>query len=608
VSKQVQGEHIFFYFFFPCMYQYLLMSSHLRLSSLDHTPFGGAQQASTITTYASTMTRVLLMLMRPRLPGYPISVPGHLGELLVQLEEAHTQEEQQPEHNRLIHQIFKALFMQRWRPVDDDDSMPNPTGRALALMSLKEDGSFHDAHHITSPIAGLEYCIRSMAVAEISELCAADPRLDELEVGKEVCKWLVEEHDSTFSLIRSLQHLASSIAIKAQSLPKVWWLDRKNWTEMLFKGERVRLGDVQQMFGVVLSDIVQTWERDVLLGVKLRVDYKDIKDDLTNSDVNYCFLSDPANAAFSDRQQLLRAFLDSPECRQKLFLTNVDGRAFAWNIPELHAWLRALAKLEGLLLMVSDMLTGAPPRGTEVWSMNYRNTKGRLRNMYAFDKYTALVRMYTKTSSMSGQDKLIPHVMDALSSDILIQVLALARPFAELICPHVFPGNAEAALLYKEAMWVNYGKRFDSEKMSRNLSDYTGTHLGPRMGIRDWRHYLAASQRHLCSQLDEDEQEAAEVRALQFGHSSETHNRIYGLSSENALGVSEDILPLFMQHSVEWQVVGRVIPGMNLDVFGWPSPHHLILVHHQVALVFPTTRLRQTSLQHGKRARRASLD
>jgi hypothetical protein len=64
-----------------------------------------------------------------------------------------------------------------------------------------------------------------------------------------------------------------------------------------------------------------------------------------------------------------------------------------------------------------------------------------LRNMIAFGHHIALICTYLKTSSLSGYDKKIPHALDVFTSDVFIQELAIAHPFAFLIhCPWAGPG------------------------------------------------------------------------------------------------------------------------------------------------------------------------
>jgi hypothetical protein len=103
-----------------------------------------------------------------------------------------------------------------------------------------------------------------------------------------------------------------------------------------------------------------------------------------------------------------------------------------WNQGNLRKWLQDYADFHSLLLLRCEMLSGAPGRGTELTAMMYHNTSTRpMRNLVILGKHVAMLCLYSKTGALTGKDKLIPHSLDAVTGDILIQDLALARPFAE---------------------------------------------------------------------------------------------------------------------------------------------------------------------------------
>ena len=62
------------------------------------------------------------------------------------------------------------------------------------------------------------------------------------------------------------------------------------------------------------------------------------------------------------------------------------------------------------------------------------------RNLMVFDQHITLLCQYSKTTALTRHDKLIPHGLDAITSDILIQDLAMAHPFAQLAAEVCF-GN-----------------------------------------------------------------------------------------------------------------------------------------------------------------------
>ena len=70
---------------------------------------------------------------------------------------------------------------------------------------------------------------------------------------------------------------------------------------------------------------------------------------------------------------------------------------------------------------------GSPAQGTEMVAMLLQNTASYpLHNLISFGPYITLVCTYLKTSSITGYDKYVPHALDGITSDLIIQELAIA--------------------------------------------------------------------------------------------------------------------------------------------------------------------------------------
>lgn len=51
------------------------------------------------------------------------------------------------------------------------------------------------------------------------------------------------------------------------------------------------------------------------------------------------------------------------------------------------------------------------------------------------------------------------------------------------------------------------------------------------------------------------------VEARQATHSRKTEVRLYGLSADALSGVAEDVLPLYLDASTDWQIEAKAVPG-----------------------------------------------
>lgn len=210
------------------------------------------------------------------------------------------------------------------------------------------------------------------------------------------------------------------------------------------------MDQIREVFSNLDQSTVSQWEDKVLCGLKIRVDYDSIADDLTNTEVSYSFLSDPRNKMFHNRDHLTLAILDDPALHTRFTTKTPDGADVVWDKHAMQEWLLEYAKFSGLQATRTEMLAGAPGRSTELHAMNYCNTPTRTtRNLTAMDKYISVMRIYTKTNGITGLDRLIPHALDVLTADLSVQDLAIARPFAEHAIQICYPDRPDVIDLYK---------------------------------------------------------------------------------------------------------------------------------------------------------------
>ncbi|KAI6017532.1 hypothetical protein EDC04DRAFT_2608014 [Pisolithus marmoratus] len=459
-------------------------------------------------------------------------------------------QEPAPEQSRILAQLH-AMLLKVWTTPWSKSKyhiVPDPTESCLALLTLNRDGSFKSTKEVTTLIAKFEYCMRLTFLREIrAHASAGDIEVDEEAACDALQPWFTEKNYSTFARLRSLQHRASAISFSTMALPSIWWTDTEAWSTLSFKGNHVAFTDVCEIFKDVEEALVATWENKVLKGLELRADYERVVDDPSNKDVGYSFLFDPRNSCFQDRACLVRAVVRGHGPFANFLVQREDE--LVWNRAALRGWLQDYAELQKLLLMRAEML----------------NT----RNLMVFGKHVTLLGQYSKMSALTCQDKLIPHALDALTSDILIQNLALARPFAEIAARICF-ADEEVSQLYHDHLFVNFDRLFTSNDLSMVMAKYSLPWVKFAMTINPWQHIQTAWKRKFkCAMDDVVEMDTEDnVDALQAGHSRATENRVYGLSTHSLAGAAEDILPLFLQASTGWQERCQVMPSGS----GLPYP------------------------------------
>jgi hypothetical protein len=109
--------------------------------------------------------------------------------------------------------------------ITETNQVPDPTIKALALLSIKADSELEEADKATGWIAKLENTIRLACLDQIKELSKTQFNGDNALACEQLQPWFVEKTYSTFNELRQLQHCASAIAFGMARMLKVWWLD-----------------------------------------------------------------------------------------------------------------------------------------------------------------------------------------------------------------------------------------------------------------------------------------------------------------------------------------------------------------------------------------------
>ncbi|KAF8425053.1 hypothetical protein L210DRAFT_3509366 [Boletus edulis BED1] len=501
---------------------------------ISNTPFHKHMMDATMKQYIIPVVCLLSMLLRELWIGMEQE-----NIVISKLEDLIEQDQEPSCIIQQIHVVLMKLWTTRWRKMSDcPQNITDPTEAALALMTLNQDGSFKEPKDVTRIIAKLEYCMRLTFLKEIrAQAEHINGNIMEVAACDALQPWFTEKTYSTFSRLRSLQHRASAIAYETMGLPHIWWTDTEAWMSLKYKGNSIAFSDLRDMFQDMENDLIAIWKDKILRGLPLRADYKDLVDDPSNTDVGYSFLFEPKNTCFQDRTRLVRAVIQGQGGFSRFLLQDEDGKPI-WNRSALCNWLQDYAALQKLLLLRTEMLSGAPARGTELTAAIYCNTQTRpTRNLMVFGQHVTLLCQYSKTSAMTGHEKLIPHSLDAITSDILIQDLALARPFAQLAAKICFDDET-VVRLYKELLFVNFDRKFTSENLSAVMAKYSLPRTQYALTINPWRHIQTAWKRKFKCTMEHivEIDETENVDALQAGHTRATENRIYGLSTHSLAG------------------------------------------------------------------------
>ena len=383
-----------------------------------------------------------------------------------------------------------------------------------------------------------------------------------LEALKEMQEYWDAENEFTFGAVRSFQRLSSSLVYSRHPKIMFQWAPGSNQETLICYGKRVSLRELRSCQGKMEDSSLKLLNDTLLCGHKFPVDMAALRENPSEEEHNYSFLSDESNAAaLGDRDRLCNHILNDPKLRRK-FIKDVRGTTVIWNTAAMIKWLRSYARLNLFIIIQILMNTAGPARGTEVTGLTRTNTRcGILRGLHVVDAHIVLMRHYTKVRA-NGVDLRIPHSLNASLAAMIVSKEAVCHPFAILCADVLFPKSDEKIrALYHRYLFVNYDRLFDTQAISEEMKSWTGKHLGVQLGVLAWRHvHIAFNRPHAGDDMDLLRNQST-VEAAQAGHSDKVHNDIYGNTDRRNLGVPENLIARFLAGSVRWHHMLRLVPG-----------------------------------------------
>ncbi|KAF6740916.1 hypothetical protein DFP72DRAFT_837178, partial [Ephemerocybe angulata] len=470
-----------------------------------------------------------------------------------------------------LHSLLAALWLQPWE--DDSNPLPDPTLCFLALFLMKDDGVFLQPTAVTPVLAKITRMIYLTIVRQMYKLKEAGAFPNLRLALDSLTPYIFESSGlSTLEVLRYHQNFATTLATQTKGLPRIVWHRsfENDFTTLMYAGQIVSMENLKALFSALERKAIKIWEEEVLLGIEERVDIGVPKDSFTNTSKGYSFLSNTDNHFHRYQKCLGRRFLQDPVLMKKFYSIDPITGVATLNAAACHKWLSSLARLEAIQMALAEMRGGGPIRLAEMASTVVCNIETRTRNLYAYGPHILLVCQYNKTTHNHQKDAIIPHALSAFDADMLVQIHALARPFAQFLVAALYPDEPHLARQYCEMLFMDCLQPFDPATISQLMGNESKIIFGWAMTIACYRHIAIAFKNALKIVILFDPDEGPEpdqytdVQALQGGHSLGTERRIYGLSAELLHGVSDDTVHLYIRSSRDWQQSFEVVPAGTL--------------------------------------------
>ncbi|KAJ3564789.1 hypothetical protein NP233_g8061 [Leucocoprinus birnbaumii] len=529
--------------------------------------FRRLQTADSISDYTRVLIRLVAFLLRPK-GAYCLPFPPDIDEQIESIRKMkRVNSVQNPSSNwdfssyiSAIANLLIMIWTRVWDTKAGKNSIGDPTLCFVALSSIEPSGAWAHPKNVTGTIAALTYMMSTIFLHRThSPLGVGSTVRERFEY---LSPWKEEGKESTWSELCSLQHLASTYAYLQPSFPRYIWLDDK-CTTCLWQGNEITLEGLRIMAREIQRVQYKVFTEEVLLGVHVRLDYTQIHDDFTDTTPDYGIDRHSKNRDLHKSDFLMQAINRDPDLRKEFIMGCDDKGHVIWNLERARRWLLAYSKFLLLLMASIEIIAGSPSRGTEITCILIRNIPTQIRGLYALKSFLAIVCQYTKTTSSSSRDKLLPHALDAFNSDFVVHVIFITHHFAQQLVSILYPTNPEYAQLYHTHLFVNGNKLFKTDELTEFLKGTTLRTLKVPLGISDSRHLLTAYRRIHCSRFEDlielDGQDTA--GALQAGHSRATENRLYGRGSGFMHNIADDMTKPLLVASTDWQTILAIPPG-----------------------------------------------
>jgi hypothetical protein len=389
---------------------------------MNHTPFHlHHQHDQTMRQYALPIVHFVAALLRQDATVFQFRRSPTLDTAIANLKQSHTLDH--------LHACFKALWMQSW-PSSPEARATHPTLAFLGLFTLQEKGDFKHPKDVTGIIAKICHAIKLVILQELHKRLT-DSSINEREIIADLMLWVKEFELTTFADLMSLQHYATSIALRTLSFPRIVFPNRRDgdFTELLCEGKKATVPQMQEIFANLQQRIITLWDEKIMLGLDCSLSYNVLTDNLPSSEAGYSFLDDPGNGFSKHFSTLADHIAHTPPLFAKFFMELTPGH-WIINVHTARTWLQDLAELELLLVLCVETMAGAPIRMSELVSTLIRNRNTRVRNVMGVGKYLTLIRQYSKATNNEQHDRMIPHSLCGFDQDMIIHLHTLARPWA----------------------------------------------------------------------------------------------------------------------------------------------------------------------------------
>ncbi|KAH6132289.1 hypothetical protein HBI68_255650 [Parastagonospora nodorum] len=179
------------------------------------------------------------------------------------------------------------------------------------------------------------------------------------------------------------------------------------------------------------------------------IDWSRLVDNAAEQQVGWSFIRDPRNRGATsvedpvywlgqrvgDEKRLQRDFVNREASRASF----AQGGGLVWVKDRVEAYGEAMKKARQSLAALVHITGGAPPRGSELVTIKYKNSaNGDSRGIFIEDGAVVFVTKYHKNIAQTGQGKVVHRYMPREVGEFVVFYLWFIMPFWEQLCSAVY--------------------------------------------------------------------------------------------------------------------------------------------------------------------------
>ena len=562
----------------------------VTVTDCSPTPFRFVQSPATYQRYTRYWARLLCFLCRSYLPDSASHDLLILNKnqllcrerLIIEAENYVSSGEESNERlQQSIHQLFLSLIGQ-YLP---ESKFESPIIHFLACMGIDiNSGTLRLPRTYTPILAGFVYCMRIIVLYEAHEQARQTGTRDILIIFKTMqAQWLTAASEFPFGDILNLLGYGQKCCQEVKKSVIHWTSDAET---LVYRGQQLEIENISTMVKE-LSNVAYSiglqyfgWSEHDLINLDLHA----LHDELGNYDAGYSFLHDSRNTGYLNPRQMLNRFLssDAPSTRLFAYFRSTSGRRKQRYVV-LTAFEKLLQAIEiflEILMVLTQLSCGQPPRGTELFAVLVANTAAHPRNVFLIKGRLTIVTNYNKSQAVIGRENRILRTLPTSLSKLWILYLAFTKPVIWFAEEHVHNqlniSNANTALstpigyhthgliksttphTTRNLLFHSRQKPWKSGRLSKILVYYSADYLSfDNLCISAYRHIAIAIYRKRIQhvKLVADIRKAGKhtpIAVRQAGHSITTSYRHYANDNDELSSLDSETIELFQAASVEW--------------------------------------------------------